>query len=107
MKKKTLAEAGARSAPAPLDAFFSSGARSAPELRPASGSQGLDSEPDQIRKCQTLSLSPGYLRKCLQTLTGCGNVLIRNQECMLGWSAILIWKLCGVDGIKLCPIHWQ
>ena len=81
MKKKTFAEAGARSASAPLDAFLSSGARSAPELRPASGFRGLDSDPVQIRKWQTLEMEPGNLRKCLQPLTEWGNFLIWRRGC--------------------------
>ena len=49
----------------PLDAFLSSSVRSAPERRPASSSRGLDSDPDQIRKCLPLNVDPGYLRKCI------------------------------------------
>ena len=64
-----------------LDAVLSSGARSAPELRLASGFRGLNSDSFQIRKLQPLNLDLGYLRKCLQPLTGCGNVLLRSRGC--------------------------
>ena len=51
-----------------LDACPSSGARSAPELRLASDSRGLDSNPDQIRKCQPLNVETRYVRKFPKTV---------------------------------------
>ena len=63
------------------DAVLSSGARSAPELRPASGSRGLASEPQEIRKCQTLKMEPGDLRKCPQPLARWNNFLNQRQGC--------------------------
>ena len=74
------------------DAVLSSGARSAPELRPASGSRGPASDPQEIRKCQTLKMEPGDLRKCPQPLARWNKFLIQRQECSSGSGQILSFR---------------
>ena len=63
------------------DAVLSSGARSAPELRPASGSRGPASKPQDIRKCQTLKMEPGKLRKRPQPLARWNKFLNQRRGC--------------------------